>query len=108
MRRFVYLGLALGMTVAFGGGVAVLPACYNVPRPSCGFHCGPGGACPADYTCSSLETRCHLNGTDPSMLCDSVDGSDSPIDSPIDTAIDAAIDAPIDTAIDSSIDAPID
>lgn len=104
MRRFVYLGIALGLAIGIGG-LASLPACYNVPRPVCGFRCGPGEACPEDYTCSSFEERCHLNGSDPILRCDGTDEPDAMTDSLIDS-IDApadAVDAPGDTS-----DAPRD
>jgi hypothetical protein len=32
--------------------VSVVAGCYSPPRPACGFACGPGGACPAGYTCA--------------------------------------------------------
>lgn len=35
--------------------------CYDVPKPDCGFRCGPDQACPADYTCR-LDGLCLLNG----------------------------------------------
>ena len=43
-------------------------ACYSPPEPDCGFVCGPGGACPDDYTCAS-DNICHRNGTDPALMC---------------------------------------
>lgn len=42
--------------------------CYDVPKPDCGFRCGPSLACPSDYTCAD-DGRCHLNGSDPSLVC---------------------------------------
>jgi hypothetical protein len=106
MRRFVYLGIALGLTLGSAG--LAMPACYHVPEPPCGFRCGPAGECPADYTCSSLEPRCHLDGTDPALRCDGTDGPDAAIDSPSDSPIDAAIDTAVDTPTDTPIDTPID
>jgi hypothetical protein len=81
-------GLALGL---LGSG----PACYDLPKPECGFRCGPNDACPEDYTCSASDGRCHLNGSPPTLVCS------SPADAGIDATGDAAIDAPIDAAIDA-------
>jgi hypothetical protein len=43
------------------GAVALLLGlgCYDTPKPPCAFICGPGGACPVDYTCQS-DNVCHL------------------------------------------------
>jgi hypothetical protein len=94
MRRLVYLGLAL------------ISACYDVPKPPCGFRCGPAGECPADYTCAAFEDRCHRVGADPALRCES--GSDDTEDAAIDAPVDAAIDAPVDAAIDAPIDGAVD
>jgi len=108
MRRVVYLGITLGLTIAMFCGLTSLPACYDVPQPACGFRCGPAGECPADYTCSTLEPRCHLAGTDPAMRCDTVDdGGDAAIDSPVD-AVDAAVDADAPDDAPNDADAPTD
>jgi hypothetical protein len=97
----------------------LLVACYKTPKPDCGFVCGPAGACPADYTCSSTDNRCHRNGAAADLVCTGVDGgpADAPFDGSaidaqpdapmIDAAIDAHPDAPIDAAIDAPIDAPM-
>jgi hypothetical protein len=45
-------------------------ACYSPYEPVCGFVCGTGGACPADYTCAS-DNVCHLNGSPASTTCPS-------------------------------------
>jgi hypothetical protein len=42
--------------------------CYSPPEPDCGFICGPGGACPADYTCAA-DHHCHHDGTAASLSC---------------------------------------
>ena len=47
----------------------VLAGCYSPPEPDCGFVCGPGGACPADYTCAS-DHQCHRNGAAASLTPD--------------------------------------
>jgi hypothetical protein len=44
-------------------------ACYDAPKPSCGFRCGPSSAaCPADYTCAS-DNHCHRNGAPDDVMC---------------------------------------
>jgi hypothetical protein len=48
--------------------VIALAGCYSPPEPACGFVCGPGGACPADYTCAG-DHQCHRDGTPPSLTC---------------------------------------
>jgi hypothetical protein len=109
MKRVVHLGLALGSTALLAAGVVA--SCYRVPTPTCGFRCGPNGECPADYTCSMFEDRCHLNGTDPAIRCDTIDDepTDAPADVPIDLPIaDAAQDAPQDAGADAPSDAPVD
>lgn len=43
------------------GLLAALAGCYSPPEPDCGFTCGPGGTCPADYSCAS-DHVCHRSG----------------------------------------------
>ena len=102
MTRLVTMAVALAM------------ACYRVPTPTCGFRCGPDGECPTDYTCSSLEDRCHRNGTDPTFRCDTDEPQDdrairrffdAPVDSPNDAGSDAPNDAPNDAGVDAMPDA---
>jgi hypothetical protein len=81
-RRRLRLALAVGALLSLA-----LPGCYDVPRPECGFRCGPDEACPEDYTCNPSDGRCHLDGAPPSLVC-------GPVDPPIDAATDAATDAP--------------
>jgi hypothetical protein len=50
----------------------VVGGCYDVPKPACGFRCGPAAACPADYTCAA-DDHCHLNGTPASLSCPLLD-----------------------------------
>jgi hypothetical protein len=109
-RRHAYLGLALGVLIALGGGgLTALPGCYDIPQPACGFVCGAAGECPADYTCSSSDGRCHLDGSAP-MVCATPDAGidaaepDGP-DAPLDALPDAPPDAPIDAARDGALDA---
>jgi hypothetical protein len=107
MRRLVYLGVALGL--AIGAGSLALQACYDVPKPPCGFRCGPAGECPEDYTCATFEDRCHRNGSDPALQCESGgDDADAAVDAEIDAAIDSAVDAEIDAAPDAAVDAAVD
>ena len=82
------LSLALGALLTWA-----LPACYDVPKPQCGFRCGPDGACPEDYTCSPTDGRCHLDGAPASLVCATEDaGVDSSGAGP-----DAMIDATLTT-----------
>lgn len=37
---------------------ATLAACFDPAEPACPFRCGPGGACPASYSCST-DGLCH-------------------------------------------------
>ena len=72
-------GRSLAILVAVGTIGALGAGCYDVPRPACGFVCGPGGACPAAYTCNTADNRCRLDGTPPDLACPSVDaGVDAP------------------------------
>jgi hypothetical protein len=87
-RRRYRLALALGASGVMGAllGLA-LPSCYDIPKPECGFRCGPSGACPEDYTCAP-DGRCHLNGSPASLVCG------TPTDGPL-------VDAPVDAAVDT-------
>jgi len=90
-------GRRLRLTLAAAALVGLaLPGCYDIPRPQCGFRCGPSGACPEGYTCDPDDGRCHLNGSPPSLVCGTLDASvDGPVDAPVDAPIaDAAVDAP--------------
>ena len=84
MGRIAYVGVAVAASLAMVG-------CYSVPQPVCGFFCGSGGECPDDYTCSTADNRCHLDGA-PAQMCSTHDAG--PIDSP---------DAPGDIPIDGNI-----
>lgn len=104
-RRIACASLCLALLV--GLAVLVGPGCYDPPKPDCGFVCGPGGACPDDYTCAA-DNRCHRNGTPASLMC-----ATSPDARPDTTSGDAGIDAPIDApgtdaALDADVDADID
>src|SRR5829696_5677668 len=56
----------------------VAVGCYDVPKPDCGFRCGPAGACPSDYTCGA-DDHCRLNGSSPDIVCARPDAA-TPID----------------------------
>ena len=54
---------AVGAVALF---VVALAGCYDVPRPECGFQCGPpavaggDGTCPDGYVCfTDVDNRCH-------------------------------------------------
>ena len=97
------LGIALTLLVALSG--AIVAACYEVPRPACGFVCGPDGACPDGYTCASDDV-CHLAGAPDSLVCPHPDAA-LPADARPDAAPDVAPDMAPDMAI-ASPDAPVD
>lgn len=67
------------------GVLGVLAGCYDVPKPVCGFYCGPEATCPDDYACQ--RGRCILNSAlatlDPDDLgasCELVDAGVPPQD----------------------------
>ncbi|MDQ3370058.1 MAG: Ig-like domain-containing protein [Myxococcota bacterium] len=76
-RRVLVMLVMLVSVLGLGG----LGGCYDLPKPDCGFRCGPSAACPDDYTCAS-DGRCHRNGAPPSLVC-------APADAAVDTPIDA-------------------
>ena len=91
--RILCVGFCLALATAICAGIAT---CYSPPKPACGFVCGPGGACPEDYTCQA--NRCRLNGaTDACAPLDAAAIPDTPMhsgDAQDDAKIaDAAIDA---------------
>jgi hypothetical protein len=94
--------------------LAMTAACYDEPRPVCGFRCGPAQECPESYTCAA-DGRCHLNGSDPNLVCGTIDAAvpdafDAPeLDAPPDAPGDAFVpDAFVFDAFvpDAAIDAP--
>jgi hypothetical protein len=97
----VYLAVAAVIMFALSGAITV--ACYTVPRPDCGFICGPGNACPDGYTCAD-DHRCHRIGAPDDLVCATIDAA-LPVDASPDAEVDAPVDAP-DDAPDASIDAP--
>ena len=90
MRRLACLGI-----------FAAWVACYDEPKPACGFRCGPAQECPDGYTCAD-DGRCHRTGSDPTLVCGSIDAAipDSP-DGP--EIFDALPDAPSDALTDAPI-----
>lgn len=77
-------------------GIALLlmPACYDPPKPECGFRCGAGDACPDDYVCGG-DRYCHLVGS-PATACgtpgDAAGGLPFVVESvPADGAIDVTV-----------------
>jgi hypothetical protein len=84
-RRLVFLGIAIALLAVCSG--AIVAACYDVPRPDCGFQCGPSEQCPDGYVCGS-DQRCHRIGAPSTLVCDPLDAA-----VPVDAMIDAARDA---------------
>jgi hypothetical protein len=74
------MSAGVAVFVLFTG--AIVAACYDVPRPDCGFQCGPNAECPDGYTCAA-DQRCHRIGAPSGLVCD-----------PSDAAVDSALDAP--------------
>lgn len=105
-RRLLPLGVALALLAALVG--AIISACYDIPRPACGFVCGPDGACPDDYTCAS-DHYCHRNGESDGVVCRTPDAAlpaDAAPDAQADVGSDAAADASeADAAADAAPDA---
>ena len=104
MRRYVFLGIALGLAAFVLGGVLSISGCYDVPTPACGFRCGPAGECPEDYTCNAQVGRCILNGA--TAICGGVPdaGVDAEEDAPPDVPLDVPPDVPPDAG-DAAVDA---
>jgi hypothetical protein len=96
----VTLGVAVALLLALAGAIVV--ACYDVPRPDCGFLCGPGGVCPDDYTCADNH-RCRRTGAPATLVCPNPD-ADIPDDH--DAAVDAAPEAGPDAPPDALPDGP--
>ena len=102
--RLVSLGAALALIAALAG--AIVSACYDVPRPACGFLCGPAGECPDGYTCAA-EQVCHANGSPDGLVCRNPDAA-LPVDAMPDAASDAMPDGMVDAADDAMVDAMVD
>lgn len=80
---FLVPGVAL---VALAGAIAT--SCYEVPRPACGFVCGPDGACPDGYRCAA-DHYCHRDDAPDDLVCARPDAA-LPADAP---PPDAMVDA---------------
>ena len=91
------VGAAAALFVGLTG--AVIVACYDLPKPDCGFVCGPDNACPSSYTCAD-DHYCHRVGAPEGPICAPPDGP-RPVDAPPDAPPDAPIDAPPDAPIDA-------
>jgi hypothetical protein len=85
--------LALALTISAGAALLApaLLGCYDIPKPRCGFRCGPDGACPEDYTCAPSDGRCHLDGSPPELACEGPARPDGPA-APDAAVVDAAVD----------------
>jgi hypothetical protein len=46
-----------------------LASCYETPRPSCAFRCGPMSQCPTDYVCNPSDSICHLVDNEAEATC---------------------------------------
>ncbi|MCX5744325.1 MAG: hypothetical protein NT062_17685 [Proteobacteria bacterium] len=92
----------LGWLVLVAG---VMTGCYNPPKPACGFFCGPGGACPASYTCNAIDQRCHANGSPSDLVCSTLDAPLADVLPVVDGKVDGMIDGMIDAMPDASADA---
>jgi len=106
--------VSLGVTVALLGALtgAIVTACYEVPRPDCGFICGPEDACPDGYTCAG-DHRCRRIGAPAMLVCPNPDanlpdGRDAAIDVRSEALPDAVPDATPDAPPDATPDAPLD
>ena len=99
------LGIAIALLVGLAGAIVV--ACYDLPRPDCGFGCGANHACPDDYTCAS-DHYCHRIGAPASLVCGPPDAAiaGEATNDALNDAVDAvdAVDA-IDAvdAVDSAV-----
>lgn len=60
-------GTVRAANVALFTLVTLLSACFDNPKPECGFGCGPNDECPSDYVCNS-EKRCQLESA-PEAVC---------------------------------------
>jgi hypothetical protein len=102
-----------GRLIGFLACLGAAAGCYSPPEPECGFVCGPGGACPADYTCAS-DYHCHHNGAPASLTCGTppadaaivVDAPPAPqivSVTPVDGATGVSVDTPIQVFTDQAL-----
>jgi hypothetical protein len=84
---------AAAVSAALAAGLA---GCYETPRPTCAFLCGPEGACPEGYSCRA-EGWCVLEGAPSDTMCaeaifDAAPPADASVDGgPRDAGPDAAL-----------------
>jgi len=106
VARIACMALALG----------ILVGCYDIPKPECGFACGPASECPSDYTCNVAVNRCQLVGTTPACAAAVDAGTDTLPDSgddltpPTVVAMVPAVNAlgvPITIAITATFSEPV-
>jgi hypothetical protein len=105
-----------GRLIGFLATLGAAAGCYSPPEPACGFVCGPGGACPADYTCAS-DHHCHHDGAPASLTCGTPPADAAPDVSPVDSApgpqivsvtpADGATDIGVDTVVQAFADQPL-
>jgi hypothetical protein len=88
-----------GRLACVGLVVGLHPSCYTEPQPDCGFICGPGGACPGNYTCNAADNRCHLDGTN--VECNSLVASIQPPNGAMLVRHDATVSATFNTDVDN-------
>jgi hypothetical protein len=108
MRPLVGALACLGIVIVLGHG---LSSCYTPPHPDCGFICGTGGACPADYTCAA-DNVCHYINAPASTTCNAdaklpTDSPDADVTPPMvtgSTPVDGATSVPRDTIITINFD----
>ena len=107
VARIACLALTLG----------ILVGCYDLPKPECGFACGPASECPSDYTCNTAVNRCQLVGTTPSCAAAVDAGTDTRTDTGDDVTPPTvvamvpaanALGVPITTAITAMFSEPVD
>ena len=102
LARAGSLALGLVLRLGLGLGLGLGAGCYDIPRPACGFVCGPGGACPDGYRCAE-DLYCHRNGAPADLACAHPDAA-LPVDAALagDAAVDAAAAGTVTAGSDST------
>lgn len=103
MVHRVTVGWMPGRLIGFLACLGAAAGCYSPPEPDCGFVCGPGGACPTDYTCAS-DHHCHHNGAAASLTCGPPPVDAAPDAPPAPQIVSVT---PADGATGVSVDTPI-
>lgn len=116
VHRVTVTGM-LARLLAVVASLGAAAGCYRPPEPDCGFVCGPGGACPADYTCTA-QNVCRRNGASGPACPGAPDAAPAPIDapaadafppvhlisvSPADGATGVAVDSPVIATVDEDL-----